>query len=55
MEREVVKWYFEAIRLTLIKHNTFDNLVTKIWNMDETEIDQVQNLCTVSQVETKKW
>jgi len=38
MEREVVKSYFETIRLTFIKHNMFDKLGAKIWNMDETGI-----------------
>ena len=38
MGREVVKSYFEAIRLTLIKHNMFDKLCTKIWKLDETGI-----------------
>jgi len=28
----------EVIRLTLIKHNMFDKLGAKIWNMDETGI-----------------
>jgi len=30
--------YFEAIRLTLIKHSMFDKLGAKIWIMDETGI-----------------
>ena len=38
MEWDVVKSSFEAIRLTLIKHNTFDKFGAKIWNMDETGI-----------------
>jgi len=38
MEREVVKWYFEAIRLTLITRNKFDKLGANIWNIDETGI-----------------
>ena len=38
MEREVVKWYFEAIRLPLIKHIMFDKYGAKIWDMDETRI-----------------
>jgi len=36
MEQEVVKSYFEANRLTLIKHNMFYKFGAKIWNMDET-------------------
>jgi len=61
MEREVVKSYFKAIRLTLIKHNMFNKFGAKIWNMDETGIvfDHClglgQNLYTVGQVETVKW
>jgi len=39
MEREVVKSYFEAIRLTLIKHNIFDKFGAKIWNMDGIAFD----------------
>ena len=38
MEREVVKSYFEAVGLTLIKHNMFNKYGAKIWNMDETGI-----------------
>ena len=38
MEREVVKSHFKAIRPTLIKHNMFDKLGAKIWNMNETGI-----------------
>jgi len=55
-----VKSYFEAVGLTLIKHNMFNKYGAKIWNMDETGIVldhkpmKVQNLCGVRQVETKK-
>ena len=38
MDREVMNSYLEAICLTLIKHNTFDKLGAKIWNMNETGI-----------------
>ena len=33
-----MKSYFEAIRLTSIKHNMFDTFGVTIWNMDETGI-----------------
>jgi len=46
MKREVVKSYFEAIRLTLINHNMFDEFGAKVGTWIKLELSFIRNILT---------